>query len=51
MFLDNLLKGICFGGIFLAFGIGWLFYYQTRNMLRNVTTIEDKNDGFHLRVV
>lgn len=30
----------------MSFAIGWMSHYQIKNMLLNITTIEDKNEGF-----
>ena len=47
---DNILKAVCFGSLMLCLAIGFLFFYQMKNILRNVTTIEDKNDTIDKRV-
>lgn len=47
---DNIIKGVCFGSLMLALAIGFLCQYQFKNVTRNVTTIEDKNESIDGRV-
>ena len=41
---DNIAKAACWTAFVLVLALGTLLTYQMRNVFRNVTTIEDKNE-------